>query len=493
MLPLSVLFLKNQARERPILFGTRALAGAAFGAGAVALAGWFGARLHTGTAGLEAAAPALFDRGLTLLLHTLLSALLPMMVISQAVTALAGLFKNADARFLLALPLSPSRIFASRGPRIFATATGFFYLMAVPFFWGFGGPLVAARSLVPLTLFLLITFGAGLLFILGLAALFRVATLHRAFSFFFALFAVLFILVFRGMRPEALAASPAAFLLALDRPAAAPWLPSYPAARALAGLRDGWTGLAPPALLWPALILCAGAFLAFRLSYFRLYSRSQSQGRRKRPTVRPRLGGRPFLFNAVVKEWLSLLRHPTRLSQAMLMASLLFLYLANFAVLPLKGDPLFGSVYRGLHLFLTGFILSALGLRFAFPAPSLEGPAIRFLQGLPVSGWMLFRARTLAYALPLTGVALVLNASAWWGLGFTTPELLKFTAIGVALAVAFSAAGVAAGSVHPRYQDPNPLQVGFSPEGLGYFFFCLAVTAALTWTYLKDTLRTILG
>ena len=488
ILPLPLVFLKNQARERPFLFGTRALVGGAFGAGAMVLAGWFGARLHAGTAGLEAATPILFERGFTLLLHTLLSALLPLMIISQAVTALACLFKNADARFLLALPFSPSRLFVSRGLRIYGTATGFFHLMMVPFLWGFGGGLYALKAMVPLTLFLLVTFGAGMLFILALTAAFRVATLHRAFSFFFALFAVLFILVFRGLRPETLAASPAAFLLALDRPPAGTWLPSWPAARALAG-----GPLAPPALLGPAAALCAGAFLAFRLGYFRLFSRSQSQGRKIKESLRPRIGARPFVVNAVVKEWLSLLRHPTRLAQAMLMASLLLLYLANFAVLPLKGDPLFGAVYRGLHLFLSGFILSALGLRFAFPAPSLEGPAVRFLQGLPVAGRALFAARTIAYALPLAGVSLVLSVAAWWGLGLSGIEFLKFAAIGLGLAVGFSAAGVAAGSLHPRYRSPDPLQVGFSPEGLGYFFVCLGVTAALTWAYLKDTARLILG
>ena len=491
MIPLSILFLKNQARDRPLLFGTRALAGAAFGIGAVALAGWFGSRLRSGAAGLEAAAPVLFERGFTHLLHALLSALLPLMVISQAVTALACLFKNADARFLLALPWSPTSLFFSRGLRIYGAATGFVHLLVVPFLWGFGGGPYAVRAMVPLTLFLLVTFGAGMLFIFALASVFRVATLHRAFSFFFALFAVLFIVAFRGLRPEALAASPAAFLLALDRPPAGTWMPSWPAARALAGLRSGGP-LAPAGLLWPALGLCAGAYLAFRLGYFRLYSRAQSQGMKVRMALRSRIRARSFAVNAILKEWLSLLRHPTRLAQGMLMASLILLYLANFAVLPLRSDPLFGAVYRGLHVFLSGFILAALGLRFAFPAPSLEGPAVRFLQGLPVGARTLFAARTIAYALPLSAVALVLTGSVWWGLGLSAGEAWTFAFIGTGMAVAFSAAGVAAGSLHPRYRNPDPLQVGFSPEGLGYFFVCLAVTAAVTWAYLKDTVRMIL-
>jgi len=488
LLPLPLLFLKNQARERPLLFGTRAFAAAIFGAGAVALSFWAGARLRTGTAGLEAAVPLLFHRGFTLLLHTLLTALFPLMVISHSVTALACLFKNADAPFLLSLPLSPARLFASRGAKIYFTATGYFYLMAAPFFWGFGGGAATARAMVPLTLFLLATFGAGMLFILALAAAFRIATLHRAFSFFFALFAVLFILVFRDLRPETLAVSPAAFLLALSRPPAAPWMPSWPAANALSG-----GPLAPPALLLPAGVLCAGAFLAFRFGYFRLYSRSRSQGRQQKETLSPRLRGRRFLSNAILKEWLSLSRHPTRMAQVMLMASLLFLYMANFAVLPMRADPVFGGLYRGLHLFLSGFILSALGLRFAFPAPSLEGPAIRFLRGLPVSGRTLCAARTIAYALPLAGVALVLNLAAWWGLGLSAPEFAAFAATGAALAAVFAAAGVAAGSIHPRYGNPDPLQVGFSPEGLGYFFVCLGITAAVTWAYVRDAVRLMLG
>lgn len=488
VLPLPLLLVKNQVRDRPWLFGTRTAAAAVFGAGAMALAWWFGSRLHAGTAALQAAAPALFSRGYTLLLHTLLAALLPLMTISQAVTALACLFKNADARFLLSLPFPASRLFLSGGTRIYATATGYFYLMMVPFLWGFGGGRYALRALVPLTLFLLVTFGAGVLFIFALVALFRVATLHRAFSFFFALFAVLFLLAFRGLRPETLAVSPAAFLLALDHPPAGTWMPSWPAARALAGGPP-----APLSLLAPALLLAGGAALVFRRFYFRLYSRSLSQGRRKRETVRSRLGARSFVLNAVLKEWLSLLRHPTRLSQAMLMASMLLLYLANFSVLPLRGDPLFGGLYRGLHLFLTGFILSALGLRFAFPAPSLEGPAVRFLQTLPVPGRALFAARTLAYALPLAAVAFLLDGAAWWGLGLSPSEFGILGLLGAGMAALFAAAGVGAGSLHPQHRNPNPLQVGFSPEGLGYFFFCLAVTGGVTWAYAGGAVRRLLA
>ena len=257
--PLPLLLLKNQARERPWLFGTRLLAGAAFGMGAAVLSYQFGMRLQAGTEGLRATAPLLFERGYAFLLHMLLSSLLPLMTISQAVTALACFFKGADTPFLLSLPLKPSALFVSKGLKVFGTATGFFYLMMVPFLWGFGGGGYAVRALVPLTLYIGVTFGAGILFILALAALERAAALHRAFSFFFALFAVLFILAFRGLRPEVLASSPAAFLLALDRPPAGTWLPSWPAARALAG-----GPAAPLSLLVPAAVLCAGAFLAFR-------------------------------------------------------------------------------------------------------------------------------------------------------------------------------------------------------------------------------------
>jgi ABC-2 type transport system permease protein len=490
-IPVLLLQIKNQALERPALFITRVLAGGAFGVGAVALAGWFGWKLGAGTNAFARAFPAVHASGLRFLFQYLLTALLPLMAISQATVALAYLFKNPEIRFLLTLPLSRTRIFFSRGVKIFLTASGYFYLLFIPFLWGFGGVAFALKAMVPITLFLLITFFLGLLLILLLTSLFHVATLHRAFSFFFALFAVGFIFAFRNLHPETLFASPQAFVLAMNRPLPFPYSPASRAAKSLLEVYQGG-GPVDGILLASCAGLFLAAFAAFGASYFRAFSRSLSQGRRKREQVRGRMPGRPFVWALVMKEWLHVARSPTRLSQAMLMASLLILYLFNMAHLPLREDPMFGLLYQGLHVFLLGFIISALGLRFAFPAPSLEGEAVVFFKSLPVAKRTAFAARSAAWFIPFLLISILLNAMAWRSLDLPASEFLKMNLAGGALALLASAGGVGMGMIHPRYKNANPLQVGFSPEGLAYFFLCLAATSFTAWLFLRSVIADLL-
>ena len=489
--PVLFLQIKNQALERPVLFGTRALAGGIFGIGMVALAVWFGRKLGAGTSGFARAFPAVHAAGLRFLFQYLLTALLPLMAVSQATVALAYLFKNPEIRFLLILPLSRTRIFFARGAKVFLTASGYFYLMFIPFLWGLGGAGFALKAMVPVTLFLLITFFLGLLLILLLASLFHVSTLHRAFSFFFALFSVGFIFAFRNLHPEVLFASPQAFVLAMNRPLPFPYSPASRAAKSLLEIYQGG-GAVDGILLASCGLLFAAAFAAFGASYFRAFSRSLSQGRRKKERVKERMPGRPFVWALVMKEWLHVARSPTRLSQAMLMASLLILYFFNMAHLPLRGDPLFGLLYQGLHVFLMGFIISALGLRFAFPAPSLEGEAVVFFKSLPVTGRAAFAARSTAWFVPFLLISVLLNAMAWHSLQLPSSEFLKMNLAGTLLALLASAGGVGMGMIHPRYKNANPLQVGFSPEGLGYFFICLAATSFTAWLFLRSVIADLL-
>ena len=392
---------------------------------------------------------------------------------------------------LLTLPLSRARIFFSRGAKIFLTASGYFYLMFIPFLWGFGGAVFALKAIIPVTLFLLITFFLGLLLILLLTSIFHVSTLHRAFSFFFALFAVGFIFAFRNLHPETLFASPPAFLLTMNRPLPFPYSPASRAAQSLLEIYQGGGGV-DGQLLVPCGLLFAAAFTAFGVSYFRAFSRSLSQGRRRKEKVKARMCGRSFTWTLMLKEWLHVARSPTRLSQAMLMASLLILYFFNLARLPLREDALLGLLYRGVHVFLMGFIISALGLRFAFPAPSLEGEAAVFFKSLPVTCRIAFAARATAWFIPFLLISILLNAMAWRSLDLPSSEFLKMSLAGGALALLASAGGVGMGMIHPRYKNANPLQVGFSPEGLAYFFLCLAATSAVAWWFLRNVISELL-
>jgi|GEM_PF-1541799 len=488
-----LLQIKNQARERPAWFSARMLAGGAFAAGMVLLAEIFGRRLGTGTRALASAFPAAYAAGLRLLLDRLLAALFPLISLSQAAAVLALFFGNPDLKLILALPIPPVRFFLVRGARIFATASGFFYLLFIPLLWGFGGATFALKAILPLTLYMAAAFFLGLLAVLALANLFHVAALHRAFAVVFALYAVAFILAFRSARPEQMFASPAAFLQTLQRSLPAPLLPPARTASALVDLHLGHGAALDSLMAGLCLLLGAAAFAAFAAGYSRAFSRSRSQAGHREERVKPRVPQTPFFLALAVKEWLRILRSPTRLAQVLLMAGLLFLYVFNLAHLPMKADPILVPLYKGLHVFLVGFILSALGLRFAFPAASMEGDAVVFFRSLPVSASVAWAAKSAAYFIVFLAVSILLNGAAWFSLPMAVPDFLWMNLAGAVLALLASAGGVALGMIHPKYKNANPLQVGFSPEGLGYFFLSLAATSVTAWLFMRSAILELLG
>ena len=72
-----------------------------------------------------------------------------------------------------------------------------------------------------------------------------------------------------------------------------------------------------------------------------------------------------------------------------LLVALIVVYLYNFKVLPLDRSPMPAGILRTVvafaNLALAGFVLSAVAMRFAFPAVSLEGKAFWLLQTSPIS------------------------------------------------------------------------------------------------------------
>jgi ABC-2 type transport system permease protein len=97
----------------------------------------------------------------------------------------------------------------------------------------------------------------------------------------------------------------------------------------------------------------------------------------------------PVLRALMVKDIKTFLRDSTQWSQLFLLIALIVVYLYNFKVLPLDRSPLptatLKTVVSFANLALAGFVLSAVAMRFAFPAVSLEGKAFWILQTAPIS------------------------------------------------------------------------------------------------------------
>ena len=80
-------------------------------------------------------------------------------------------------------------------------------------------------------------------------------------------------------------------------------------------------------------------------------------------------------------------RDNTQWSQLLLLAALVVVYLYNFSVLPLEKSPIRLEYIRNqlafLNMGLAGFVLSAISVRFIFPAVSGEGGAFWIIRDIP--------------------------------------------------------------------------------------------------------------
>jgi ABC-2 type transport system permease protein len=176
------------------------------------------------------------------------------------------------------------------------------------------------------------------------------------------------------------------------------------------------------------------------------------------------------------------LRDTTQWSQVFLLLALIVVYLYNFKVLPLDRSPMPAGVLRTLvsfaNLALAGFVLSAVAVRFAFPAISLEGKAFWILQCAPISlrallwskFWLIFIPLLVLGELLVFLSNLLLHVPSWMmALSLITVCLMTF---GIA------AIGVGLGALYPSFDYENAAEIPTSFGGAVAMIMSIGFIAA---------------
>jgi ABC-2 type transport system permease protein len=157
-------------------------------------------------------------------------------------------------------------------------------------------------------------------------------------------------------------------------------------------------------------------------------------------------------------------------------------------MLPLAGDAR-ATVVAYANLMMAGFVVSAVGLRFAYPSVSAEGKAFWLLQTAPISYRRFLLSKLLVYAAPLTllSVALTIVANAMLG---ARPLIWGVTlAASAIIAVTLVALGIGMGAMNPNYAAENPLQVGLSLGGFAYMAISLTYVATIMLLMARPIVR----
>jgi ABC-2 type transport system permease protein len=354
---------------------------------------------------------------------------------------------------------------------------------------GPGYYLGAALTVVP---FVMIPVAIGSLVTLFLVNVFPARRTRDILMIMGLLFAVAVVLLLRFIRPERLLSvqslpDVAAFFSLLQSPVT-PLLPSFWAGETLFGALQGRADWLHLGALWTtALALTVVARMTYGRHYFAGWSRAQ-EARKVRFTrlrfVERVLGVtplRPPARSLLTKDVKVFLRDTSQWSQLLLLLALVVVYVYNFRVLDLERIPGMGPMLKNTYAFvnlgLAAFVLSAVAVRFIFPAVSAEGRAFWILRTSPVSLRSFLWSKFWTGLLPVLVLAEALTVVSNEFLG--PDPFLKIVGAAGIFFLSFALVGMAAGlgARYPRFAHESLTQVAGSFGGIA--FMILAVLLIL--------------
>ena len=426
-----------------------------------------------------------------------------LLIFSHIITALSNLYLSQDLELCHSSPARLTDIFLSRSFYTVIDSSWMLFVFGLPVMMAYGFVYHAGfsyyLSLIYVSLpLVIIAAGSGIMLIMVLVRFFPAQRARDVIMFLSLILIVVLYLLFRFLRPERLVnpdtfTSVAQYLGALKAPDS-PYLPSHWATDLLWTRLTKYTGsqVLNHLLLWStASAMGVMAIWMAGLIYFNGFSKAQ-EAKRRSPAgrrilekivaliTRP-LG--PEITSLIAKDIRTFFRDNSQWSQLLLLGALVVVYLYNFSVLPLERSPI-KSIYLQnalsfLNIGLAGFVISALSVRFIFPAVSSEGQSFWIILSSPLSPRRFLWSKYLAYLLPMLILAEVLITYTNYLLE-VTPFMMALSSVTIFFLVfGIVALGVGLGAVYPNFQHENIAQVATGFGGLIYMIISSVFIASV--------------
>jgi ABC-2 type transport system permease protein len=418
------------------------------------------------------------------LLNMVLLTFFAILLFSNVITGLSTLFLSRDLLLLVPAPIPPERLFMAKFVETLVDSSWMVLLFSIPAFLAYGvvhggGPAYYLMTLCTLVPFLVIPAALGVLVTMGLAYVLPAQRGKDMLVVCSALFLALLYLFFRLLQPEKLVNPEAfsdllAFLAAMQTPSS-PFLPSTWASEALLpflGVKAGDALFYYCMLLSTALfLLVVGAWTSIAL-YPAGWSKAQEGRRQSRKhhwldTTSQALARLfpTYLRTIVIKDVKTFCRDTGQWSQLFQLLALLVVYVYNFSVLPKVSVE---NVYAFFNLALAAFVISAIAVRFVFPALSLEGKTFWVLKSAPLHLRRWWWSKFWVSLLPLVslGEILVLVTNQLLHVSpfmmLLAPITLFFLIFGIV------ALGMAVGVAYPNFTAEHHAKIAASYGGVLY-------------------------
>jgi ABC-2 type transport system permease protein len=312
---------------------------------------------------------------------------------------------------------------------------------------------------------------------------------------------VLLYLLFRFLRPEKLV-DPEAFFSIMQymsalKAADSPYLPPHWLTESLWSYLTASRGedrLFQAGLAWSTALalVVINVWVAERI-YFPGFSKAQEAKRRR--------GGKVFLdvlvrvVRQLFREDLAVLaekdirvffRDNTQWSQLLLLAGLVMVYLYNFSVLPLEKSPLpLGFLQNEIAFFnlgLAGFVLSAISVRFIFPAVSSEGGPFWILLSSPFTAKRFLWGKFALSVPPMLILGEILVIITNYLLRVSSFMMILSSVTMLMTVLGIVGLGIGFGALYPNFKYQNIAQVSTGYGGLMFMIYSalyIAVTLVL--------------
>ncbi len=423
-----------------------------------------------------------------------------MVIVSSIIISMSTLYYSFDLKFLFSAPLDLRAIFMDKALETVFYSSWTLVLAILPFVialgrvkaLGAGFYLAYGFLMVPLVL---LAGAVGIFFSMLVMYAFP-SSKTRDVTWLLGSLSVAFVyVVFRFSKPEQLLRPDSLEIVAqyiqyLQSPTA-PYMPSWWVTKAMVAYSAGHWG----AFAASAGVLCLAAGALYALIYFvsgRVYMRGFS-GAQSSPRFK---GGRGTLpeqrlaaafpalrayFTLYWKDRLMLARDARYWSQIILIAALIAVYLFSIRQLPLD-TPALKSLISFLNVGVAGFVMAAIGLRFTFPAVSLEGSSYWLLKAAPISTAAVLREKLSVSLLPsvLIGTVLISVSNYLLNADLFVSVLSTFTI--VVAAVVITVMGIGFGAAFPDFNVENIHQLESSYGGFLYMATSMGYLALLVGT-----------
>lgn len=436
-----------------------------------------------------------------------------LLVFSNIVTSLSNLYLCSDLDLCHSSPVSLEEVFLSRAFHTFVESSWMVIVFGVPVLMSYGyvyrpGP-GYYFALVHMSIALaVIASQIGILVTMVLVKFFPAYRTRDIVMLLTILVIIALYFLLRFLRPERLV-DPDAFFSVIQymsalRGSESSFLPPQWVTECLWShlSGSGKSGqILTTLLLWStaAALVVINVWVAEAL-YFSGFSRSQ-EGRRRRAGRRileliVRVARRPVggdLASMLEKDIRVFFRDNTQWSQLLLLAALVVVYLYNFSVLPLEKSNIRLEYIRNqlafLNMGLAGFVLSAISVRFIFPAVSGEGGAFWIIRTSPVTLKRFLWGKYALFILPMAILAETLIIVTNHLLGVSAIMMVISSVTMLAAVCAMVAMAVGFSAVYPDFKSQSFSQLSTGFGGLMYMissalFIALIVVLEIGPAYL---------